>query len=177
MENKKKKIIEVICKEGICPLCGAEVEYGMRENRDCGGIQEWECPECGATGNEGFDRTFDGNHYDVHTADGTPVDIRNPAPAEQKQAAEPTADTNRKYVVVCYAVHDESVASHDTFHNEEAACRFLKEDAENTYDEELNSSSEDTKASVKLDICPSGTHAKLSSCGGDYVWTWEIIAV
>lgn len=73
-----KKTVKVVCEEGICPLCGGELEYGFREDMDEGGIQEWTCSECGATGNEGFDRKFDGHHYDVRDADGNPVEIEAP---------------------------------------------------------------------------------------------------
>lgn len=41
-------------REGICPLCGAEYKYGELEQLDDGGIYRWECPECGASGEEGF---------------------------------------------------------------------------------------------------------------------------
>jgi hypothetical protein len=177
MKDKEKKTIEVVCEEGICPLCGAEIEYGMREDRDNGGIQEWTCPECGATGNEGYDRIFDGNHYDVRTADGVIIDIRTPAPAEQNQTARADATANEKYVVICYAVHDRRIASYDKFDDEDSARCFLREDAENTYEEELNGASDEDKDSVKLDVCSSGTFAKLTSCDGDYIWTWEIITI
>lgn len=60
-------------REGICPLCGAVVEYSGNEHLDDGGVHPWECPECGATGKEGYDEVFDGQHYDVADADGNPV--------------------------------------------------------------------------------------------------------
>lgn len=47
--------------EGICPLCGAEIEYdGFHEMDDCGGMYTWDCPQCGAHGKEGYTRKFDG---------------------------------------------------------------------------------------------------------------------
>lgn len=56
--------------EGICPCCGAEIQYGQRNQMDNGGTIDWECPACGASGEEGFDETFDGMHYNVQDADG-----------------------------------------------------------------------------------------------------------
>lgn len=60
-------------QEGICPICGADIEYDNgREDEDEGCFYAWECPECGATGQEGFDRVFD-RHYDVKDKDGKPI--------------------------------------------------------------------------------------------------------
>lgn len=51
-------------EEGICPLCGGELEYTDDTRTDNGGFFEWKCPSCGATGKEGYDKVFD-RHYDV----------------------------------------------------------------------------------------------------------------
>lgn len=59
---------EIACEqEGICPLCGTEVEYSG-ENRidDDGGTFPWHCPSCGAYGKESYNRKFAG-HIDVDT--------------------------------------------------------------------------------------------------------------
>ena len=54
--------------EGICPLCGSQIEYnGENIIDDDGGKFPWQCPTCGATGEEGYSRVFD-KHYNVHTA-------------------------------------------------------------------------------------------------------------
>lgn len=63
--TKKQK-----CWEGLCPLCGADVNYGSRNVMDSGGTISWECPECNATGEEGYDERFDGRHYNVRDAEG-----------------------------------------------------------------------------------------------------------
>lgn len=67
-----KTIIKRVCQEGVCPLCGCDdLEYGERDDcSDNGGTQHWDCPNCGASGDEGYDRVFDGNHYSVQDADG-----------------------------------------------------------------------------------------------------------
>lgn len=52
-------------REGICPVCGAHVEYGCSEPMDSGGVHHWTCPKCGASGKEGYDEVFDGHHYGV----------------------------------------------------------------------------------------------------------------
>ena len=58
-------------EEGICPICGGELEYGDDEPLDDGGVYEWTCPSCGATGKEGYSKVFD-RHYDVRDGDGKP---------------------------------------------------------------------------------------------------------
>lgn len=65
-----KRILEKPYAEGICPCCGSEIEYGQRNLMDNGGTIAWECPNCEATGEEGFDEVFDGTHYNVCDADG-----------------------------------------------------------------------------------------------------------
>lgn len=64
-------------KEGICPICGGELEYGCDEPVDEGGYYDWTCPSCGATGKEGYIKVFY-QHYDVYDGDGSPY----PAPAQ-----------------------------------------------------------------------------------------------
>lgn len=81
---------------------------------------------------------------------------------------------NAKYVVICYAIHDKAIASHDSFDSEEDAFAFVKKDACNTYEEERSSASESQKDKIELSVYDDGT-AVLSSCGGEYEWTWETI--
>lgn len=48
-------------KDGICPICGEEIEYvGSYMYDDDGATLDWECPYCGAAGKAGFNLTFDG---------------------------------------------------------------------------------------------------------------------
>lgn len=62
-----------IDQEGVCPICGAELRYdGPHEIVDDGGLIPWTCPNCGATGKEGYNTLFD-QHYDVQDGDGKPV--------------------------------------------------------------------------------------------------------
>lgn len=49
----------------------------------------------------------------------------------------------KKYVVICYAVHEKEIASHDAFDNEDDAYAFLEKDAQNTYEEEMNNAKEE----------------------------------
>ena len=67
-------------EEGLCPICGGELEYEGDEPLDDGGVYEWTCPSCGATGKEGYNKVFD-RHYDVHDGDGNPY----PAPSDSGQ--------------------------------------------------------------------------------------------
>lgn len=64
-------------EEGICPICGGELEYGNDVSLDEGGVYEWTCPSCGATGKEGYNKVFD-QHYDVQDGDENPF----PAPEQ-----------------------------------------------------------------------------------------------
>lgn len=58
-------------EEGICPICGGDLEYGDDEPLDDGGVRDWTCLSCGATGKEGYSKMFD-QHYDVRDGDGNP---------------------------------------------------------------------------------------------------------
>lgn len=61
-----------------CPICGDRLEYLNDEPTDNGGIIDWECPCCGATGQIKYSKLFE-QHYNVHDNDG------NPFPAESEQ--------------------------------------------------------------------------------------------
>ena len=58
-------------EEGICPICGGELKYSGEEPLDDGGIYDWTCCCCGATGKEGYSKVFD-RHYDVRDGNGDP---------------------------------------------------------------------------------------------------------
>lgn len=60
-------------KEGICPLCGGDLEFEDNVQMDDGGVYPWKCPSCGATGKQGYNEVFDGHHYDVRDAGGKSV--------------------------------------------------------------------------------------------------------
>lgn len=80
----------------------------------------------------------------------------------------------KKYVVICYSVHNKEIASHDTFDNEDDAYAFLEKDAQNTYEEEVENSG-NTADDIILDI--EDGCAKLSDIPADCCWTWEVIEV
>jgi len=82
----------------------------------------------------------------------------------------------KKYVVICYSVHNKDIASHDVFENKDDAYAFLKKNAQNTYEEEMNNSDKNGKEQIDFTISDDGT-AYLSSCDGEYEWTWEVIEV
>lgn len=60
-------------EEGVCPVCGGSLAFLGVEVQDDGGVEHWECKECGATGLQGYNEVFDGHHYDVRDKNGTPV--------------------------------------------------------------------------------------------------------
>ena len=82
----------------------------------------------------------------------------------------------KKYLVICYAVHNKEIASHDTFDNEDDAYAFLEKDAQNTYEEEVNNADDGDKDLIDLTLYDDGT-AYLSSDNGEYEWTWEVVEV
>lgn len=57
-------------RKGICPVCGGELDFGDNEQMDDGGVYDWMCSCCGATGQQGYEEVFDGHHYNVRDADG-----------------------------------------------------------------------------------------------------------
>ena len=88
-DELSEHIVYTICEEGVCPVCGGELEYtGCREDDDNGCAYPWTCSKCNATGEEGYTIQFDGNHYDVVDGDGKPVKILAP----QIKAAEPATN-------------------------------------------------------------------------------------
>lgn len=81
-----------------------------------------------------------------------------------------------KYIVICYSVHNKEIASYDAFENEADAYNFLEKDAQNTYEEEYNNSDDAERNQIDFTISDDGT-AYLSSCNGEYEWTWEVIQI
>ena len=75
------------------------------------------------------------------------------------------------FLVVCYAVHEQSVASIQKYETYEQALKELMKDAQNTFEEERASVSND--ANLEID----GDTATLTSCDKEYTWTWEICKV
>lgn len=74
------KVIKPVAMEsGICPICGGKLEYGEPDDQDGGCVIAWTCSDCGATGEEGREEIFNGEHYDVKDANGVPVEFLRPA--------------------------------------------------------------------------------------------------
>ncbi len=64
-------------QEGICPICGAELQYeGSYEQVDDGALLDWVCPKCKARGKSGYDLVFD-RYYQVFDADGNAVSLED----------------------------------------------------------------------------------------------------
>ncbi len=80
----------------------------------------------------------------------------------------------KKYVVICYSVHNKEIASYDAFDNEDDAYAFLEKDAQNTYEEEVENS-RNSADDIILDI--NDGRAELSDIPADCCWTWEVIEV
>lgn len=75
-------------KEGICPVCGAEIEYtGDNNIDDNGGTFPWNCKNCGASGKEGYNRIFD-KHYDVTDCYGNYIPEQEKSIPSKQQYAE-----------------------------------------------------------------------------------------
>lgn len=78
-----------------------------------------------------------------------------------------------KYAVICYAVHDTNLASCDWFTTREAAQNFLERDAANVYEDEIESSYVNAEG-AQIEV--EDGYASVTSCEGEYCWTWHIIA-
>ncbi len=62
-------------EDGICPCCGAEIEYdGPYDHDDDGATLPFYCPKCGASGKAGYTFVFDG-YYKVQDKDGNDVEL------------------------------------------------------------------------------------------------------
>lgn len=61
-------------EDGICPLCGKEIDYiGAYEHDDDGATLDWQCPSCGASGKAGYTFVFD-KHYCIQDGNGNMVE-------------------------------------------------------------------------------------------------------
>lgn len=61
-------------EDGICPLCGKEIDYvGAYEHDDDGATLDWQCPSCGASGKAGYTFVFD-KHYCIRDGSGNMVE-------------------------------------------------------------------------------------------------------
>lgn len=56
---------------GVCPICGAEVEYRDTMLFEDEYLTNWKCPDCGAAGKEVYKKEFR-RHLDVIDGDGKP---------------------------------------------------------------------------------------------------------
>ena len=83
-------------------------------------------------------------------------------------------DYMKKYVVICYAVHNKKIESYNVFDNKDDAYTFLEKDVHNTYEDEMNTTREEDKYSIDFRISDDGS-AHLSSYDKKYEWTWEVI--
>jgi hypothetical protein len=75
-EDKLQKILSVLIddnrigKDGICPVCGSEVEFnGDQEIVDDCTVVSYHCPHCGCSGKEESSIVFY-SHFEVETEDG-----------------------------------------------------------------------------------------------------------
>ena len=59
-------------RDGICPVCGAPIEYENREIEDDGCVCSWNCEKCGCSGSLSEAIVFD-QHFDIFDAEGKRV--------------------------------------------------------------------------------------------------------
>ena len=78
------------------------------------------------------------------------------------------------YLVICYSIHDQKIASVDKKNSYAEALDFLIKDAENTYNEEVANSGNNS-SEIELDI--DEDTATLNDYPAKCTWTWEIISV
>lgn len=76
-----------------------------------------------------------------------------------------------QFVVICYSVHNRCVYSHDVFDSFDAAKNHMIHDAHNTYNEEI------CNQSYNVELESFEDRMRVSSCDGDYEWTWDILSI
>ena len=105
MDDRKGKVISVNDKEGICPVCGTEFAYtGTFDIDDDGLAYSWECPNCGASGKEGFNLQFD-RHYNVQDENGNSIPGR-PEDVLAQVDSDLVRDESRKVMEVGMNIED-----------------------------------------------------------------------
>ena len=86
----------------------------------------------------------------------------------------------KKYVVVCYAIHNECIDSHEPYYDLQHAKDCLVHEANEAYQTALDSinKTEETveEYEVSFNIIED-EFAHLVIDEGEYEWTWEIIVV
>lgn len=82
---------------------------------------------------------------------------------------------SKKYIVICYAIHDTDIASHDVFDTYDEALDFLKQDVKSVYDDEVDNRGNGSKdISYNIDENDMGTVVDFpAGCQ----WTWHIVEV
>lgn len=86
----------------------------------------------------------------------------------------------KKFIVICYEVHNLGVKDLKEFTNKEDALKYLKEEANNMYEiccsyykQERHLENMDDAVMLSFDYLGENT-AYITDCD-DKVWTWEII--
>lgn len=86
----------------------------------------------------------------------------------------------KKFIVICYEVHNLGVKDLKEFTNKEDALKYLKEEASNMYEiccsyykKERHLENMDDAVMLSFDYLGENT-AYITDCD-DKVWTWEII--
>ena len=86
----------------------------------------------------------------------------------------------KKFIVICYEVHNLGVKDLKEFTNKEDALKYLKEEANNMYEiccsyskKERHLENMDDAVMLSFDYLGENT-AYITDCD-DKVWTWEII--
>lgn len=81
-------------------------------------------------------------------------------------------ENTKKYVVICYSVHERGIASTDVFTNRDEALTFLIDDANEICNEENENNEDEEFATIEIDGDTAIVRTR-----DEYVWTWEIISV
>lgn len=83
----------------------------------------------------------------------------------------------KKYVVICYAVHEEKIERYKTFDNKKDAYIFVKMKIHKIYINKKSHNSDDDW-NAKIDFtCGDDGIAYLSVDDKEYIWTWEVIEI
>lgn len=78
-----------------------------------------------------------------------------------------------KYVVICYAEHENEIESKDVFNNKVEALNYMQRDFSLKLDDEEMSTPDEEMENLCSDI--NETEAYVSSWDGEMSWAWKIL--
>ena len=134
-------------KDGICPLCGSDIEYvGSYDHDDDGATLDWTCPNCGARGKARYTIFFD-QHYKIQDANGNEVKCDDTAAAESDTDEEPGIMTGQLQAIFRQLVSKYCIQEINLCHCDEDCCDLCS--VNHAYDEIYHKIKSDTDDDIE----------------------------